>query len=150
MAENWANGVPDEGRSPESGHRMAAEGIQLPWRGNGSIFSANLEAIWGMSVQGPEQAEAFAVPANHCCRLYDRQGVAPIGPEGGDQDPEPAIGWIQSWSGCLPVQHGQLLAHCQAFEIRGSQRPIKPMQKDYDEQNEHLSHGREAIRPMAG
>ena len=50
MAENWANGVPDEGRSPKSGHRMAAEGIQLPWRGNGSIFSANLEAIWGMSV----------------------------------------------------------------------------------------------------
>ena len=30
---------------------MAAEGIQLPWRGNGSIFSANLEAIWGMSVK---------------------------------------------------------------------------------------------------
>ena len=49
MAENWANGVPDEGRSPESGHRMAAEGIQFSWRGNSSIFSANLGAIWGMS-----------------------------------------------------------------------------------------------------
>ncbi len=30
-----------------------------------------------------------------------------------------------------------------------SQRPIKPMQKGYEEQDEHLSHGREAIRPMA-
>ncbi len=32
-------------------------------------------------------------------------------------DPESAIGWMQSWSGCLPVQHGPLLAHRQAFEI---------------------------------
>jgi hypothetical protein len=56
---------------------------------------------------------------------------------------------MQSWPGCLSVQHGQLLAYRQAFEIRGSQRPIEPMQKRYEEQDEHLSHGREAIRPMA-
>ena len=49
MAKNWANGVPDEGRSPESGHRMAAEGIQFPWRGNGSTISTDLDVIWGMS-----------------------------------------------------------------------------------------------------
>ena len=49
MAENWANGVPDEGRSPQSGHRMAAEGIQFPWRGNGSTISTGLDGIWGMS-----------------------------------------------------------------------------------------------------
>ena len=49
MAENWANGVPDEGRSPKSGHRMAAEGIQFPWRGNGSTISTDLDGIWGMS-----------------------------------------------------------------------------------------------------
>ena len=36
--------------------------------------------------------------------------------------PEPAIGWMWSWSGCLPVQPDQLLAHRQAFEIRGSFR----------------------------
>ena len=89
------------------------------------------------------------MPADHCRRLDDRQGVAPIRPEAGDQDPEPAIGWMQSWSGRLSVQHGQLLAHRQAFEIRGSQRPIKPMQKGYEKPDEPLSHGREAIRPMA-
>ncbi len=82
-------------------------------------------------------------------RLDDRRGVAPIRPEAGDQDPEPAIGWMQSWSGRLPVQHSQLLAYCQTFEIRGSQRPIKPMRKRYKKQDEHLSQGREAIRPMA-
>ena len=49
MAENWANGVPDEGRSPKSRHRMAAEGIQFPWRGNGSTISTDLDGIWGMS-----------------------------------------------------------------------------------------------------
>ena len=44
------NGLPYEARSPESGYRMAAEGMPFPWRWDGSIFSANLEAIWGMSV----------------------------------------------------------------------------------------------------
>ena len=59
MAENWANGVPDEGRSPKSGHRMAAEGIQFPWRGNGSTISTDLDGIWGMSVNpvSPHRAE---------------------------------------------------------------------------------------------
>jgi len=57
---------------------------------------------------------------------------------------------MQSWSGRLPVQHNQLLAYRQTFEIRGSQRPIKPMQKGYEKPDEPLSHGREAIRPMAG
>ena len=31
MAENSGNGLPDEGQSPESGHRMAAEGMPFPW-----------------------------------------------------------------------------------------------------------------------
>ena len=49
MAKNWANGVPDEGRSSESGYRMAAEGIQFPWLGNGSTIFMDLGVIWGMS-----------------------------------------------------------------------------------------------------
>ena len=49
MAENWENGLPDEGRSPESGHRMAAEGMPFPWRGNGSTISIDLAVIWEMS-----------------------------------------------------------------------------------------------------
>jgi len=49
MAKIWANGVPDEGLSPELGYRMAAEGIQFPWwRDSGSI-STQLDVIWGMS-----------------------------------------------------------------------------------------------------
>ena len=31
MAENSGNGLPDEGQSPESGHRMAAEEMPFPW-----------------------------------------------------------------------------------------------------------------------
>ncbi len=50
----------------------------------------------------------------------------------------------------LSLEHSQLLAYCQIFEIRGSQRPIKPMQKGYEEQDENLSHGREALRPITG
>ena len=49
MAKNWANDVPDEGRSPELGYRMAAEGIQFPWRWNGGTTSTVLDVIWGMS-----------------------------------------------------------------------------------------------------
>ncbi len=47
------NGLPDEARSPESGYRMAAEGIQFPWRWDGSTISTNLDVIWGMLVLVP-------------------------------------------------------------------------------------------------
>ncbi len=46
-----ANGLPDEGRSPESGYRMAAEGMQFSWRWNGGTISPNLGVIWEMSVE---------------------------------------------------------------------------------------------------
>jgi hypothetical protein len=51
MAKNWANGLPNEGRSPESGYPMAAEGMPFPWRANGGTISTNLDGIWGMSVE---------------------------------------------------------------------------------------------------
>ncbi len=47
----WANGLPSAGRSPISGHRMGAEGMQISWWWNGSTISLNLEVIWEMSVQ---------------------------------------------------------------------------------------------------
>ena len=49
--ESWPNGLPSEGRSPKSGHRMAAEGMPFPWRWNGDTISLNLGVIWEMSVQ---------------------------------------------------------------------------------------------------
>ncbi len=45
----WANGLPNEGRSPKSGHRMAAEGMEFPWRWTGGTISTNLDVIWEMS-----------------------------------------------------------------------------------------------------
>ena len=51
MPENmdkWASG---NRRIAKSGHRVAAEMIPFPRRWHGSMISANLEAIWGMSVQ---------------------------------------------------------------------------------------------------
>ncbi len=46
----WANGLRNEGRSPKSGHRMAAEGMQFSWWWNGGTISLNLGIIWEMSV----------------------------------------------------------------------------------------------------
>ena len=60
MAENLGNGLPDEGQSPEPGHRMAAEGMPFPWRWNGGMISTNLEGIWGMSVELVWQSLSFA------------------------------------------------------------------------------------------
>ena len=45
------NGLPDEARSPESGYRMAAEGIQFRWRWDSGTISTQLDVIWGMSVK---------------------------------------------------------------------------------------------------
>ena len=49
MPENmdkWASG---NRKIAKSGHRVAAEMIPFPRRWHGSMISANLEAIWGMS-----------------------------------------------------------------------------------------------------
>ena len=48
----WADALPDEGRSPKSGYRMAAEGIQFPWRWTSGTATMKLDVIWGMSVKG--------------------------------------------------------------------------------------------------
>ncbi len=49
----WTNGLPNEGRSPKSGHRMAAEGMQFPWRWNGGTIFLNVGVIWEMSDEDP-------------------------------------------------------------------------------------------------
>lgn len=46
----WANGLPNGARSPKSGHRMAASGIQFSWRSYGGTISLNLGLIREMSV----------------------------------------------------------------------------------------------------
>ena len=46
-----ANGPPNEERSPKSCHRMAAKGIQPPWRWDCGMISTNLDGIWGMSAK---------------------------------------------------------------------------------------------------
>ncbi len=48
--EKLPNGLPNGGRSLKSGHRMAAKGMEFPWRWTSGKISANLDVIWGMSV----------------------------------------------------------------------------------------------------
>ncbi len=43
------NGLSNKGRSPKSGYRMAAEGMQFSWWWNGGTISPNLGVIWEMS-----------------------------------------------------------------------------------------------------
>ena len=50
MRQIWANGLPNQSGSPKSGHRMAAVGMQFPWRWDGDTISTNLDCIWGISV----------------------------------------------------------------------------------------------------
>ena len=47
----WTNGLPNEGRSQKSCHRMAAEGIRFPWRWNGGTICLKSGVIWEMSAQ---------------------------------------------------------------------------------------------------
>ena len=48
--EKRPNGLPRAGRLPKSCHRMAAKGIEFPWRWGRGTISTNLDVIWGMSV----------------------------------------------------------------------------------------------------
>jgi hypothetical protein len=47
----WTHGLPNEGRSPKSGHWIAAEGMQFSWRWNGGTIPLNLGVIWEMSAK---------------------------------------------------------------------------------------------------
>ena len=60
----WGHGLPNEGRSPESGHRMAAEGMPFPWRWDGGTISMVLDVIWGMS--------ANEDILDHCCYAWNQ------------------------------------------------------------------------------
>jgi len=65
MAENWENGLPDEGRSPEFGYRMAAEGMPFPWRWTNGTISTNLYVSWGMSVEAEDATSHRLSPLAH-------------------------------------------------------------------------------------
>ncbi len=58
----WANGLPNEDRSPKSGPRMAAEGMPFPWRWNGGTNSTVLDGIWGMSAQSTPPSIIISPP----------------------------------------------------------------------------------------
>jgi len=49
MAEKLEKWPSDEGRCPESGYRMAVEGMPFSWRWTSGTISTNLDFIWGMS-----------------------------------------------------------------------------------------------------
>ncbi len=42
----WTNGLPNEGRSPKSGHRMTAEKIRFPGGGPVGTISLHLICSW--------------------------------------------------------------------------------------------------------
>ena len=56
--EKRPNGLPRAGRLPKSCHRMAAMGTEFPWRWGRGTISANLDVIWGMSVENSLLPEA--------------------------------------------------------------------------------------------
>ncbi len=71
----WTNSLPNEGRSPISGHRMAAEGMQFPWRWNGGTISMSLEGIWAktniQNVIGQGLADAAAAGRDYAAQTEE-------------------------------------------------------------------------------
>ncbi len=47
----WANGIPGADRLPKSCYRVAAKGIQPPWRWDCGMNSTNLDVVREMSVE---------------------------------------------------------------------------------------------------
>ncbi len=70
MAENLGNGIPNEDRSPKSGHRMAAQGMRFSWRRNDGTISPTLGVIRGMSAEARsrEQRAGFLDLDQDCQR----------------------------------------------------------------------------------
>ena len=62
-------------RSPKSGRRMAAEGMQFSWRWNDGTMSPNLGVIWEMS--GKQAAHEIAEVSN--THIGHRRPSIPLG-----------------------------------------------------------------------
>ncbi len=46
-----ANSLSNEGRSPKSGHPMAAKRMPFPWRWTSGMISTDMDVIWEMSAK---------------------------------------------------------------------------------------------------
>ena len=87
----WANGRPNEGRSPKSGQRIAAKVIPFPWRSESGTISTNLDVIWKMSVESFRRQWKHRHVTEKCLQnpeldgLYIRLYSLRVGPEHSDK-----------------------------------------------------------------
>src|SRR5262249_39798922 len=76
------------------------------------------------ALPSPVKAKAFAMPCHHSSGLHNDQTRAPIGPESGQSDPEPAIGHLQSGTrGNLPLQDTKLMPKSDNLQMQSGARP---------------------------
>ncbi len=68
MAENVGKWPFKRGPMSNIRHRMAAEGIQFPWRWNGGTILPNLDVIWDMSVKGGPQPKRTDLGRERWCQ----------------------------------------------------------------------------------
>ncbi len=89
------------------------------------------------------------MPSDDRCRFDDHEGVAPIGPDPGEQNPEQAIPLTQPRLWSLAFECGELLTESQFLQMCRRNVGINGSEKGQEEQTEHHAHGQEAILPMA-
>jgi hypothetical protein len=102
---------------------------------------------WLTALPSPVEPKALAMPCHHSCGLHNDQTRAPIGPESGQSDPEPAIGHLQSGTRRnFPLQDAKLMPKSDDLQMQSGSRP-KSARKRVEEREGEFTHGSWNIGP---
>jgi hypothetical protein len=105
-----------------------------------SLFSPNFRPDFGD--MPPIQAESGPVPANHCFRGDDNEGLLPTGPDSPSNYPEEFIEEAEDRPWAVPLQHSELLPE---REILQDEMPTatKHASKRSEPEKKQIGHGPE-------
>ena len=99
------------------------------------------------ALPSPVEPKAFPMPCHYSSGLNNDQTRAPIGPESGQSDPEPAIGHLQFGTrGNLPLEDAKLMTKSDDLQMQ-SGPSSKPAGKRIEEREEEFTHGSWNIVP---
>ena len=98
---------------------------------------------------GPEQAEAFAMPADDGFRFNDHHHVTPVGQDPRKDHPQQSICQAQRWPWRGPLDRGELMANRQELQLENRAATEAVAEKRKNGEKDDCIPARDAIQPRS-
>ena len=98
---------------------------------------------------GPEQAEAFAMPADDGFRFNNHHHVTPVGQDPRKDHPQQSICQAQRWPWRGPLDRGELMANRQELQLENRAATEAVAEKRKNGEKDDCIHARDAIQPRS-